>query len=173
MTTLNISYRAAEAAPPTKKGAGNFALYALLAPTFILLAVFCLVPFVIAIATSFYDYEVGGDAKFIGFSNYLEYLHDYTFLKSFGNMLFLTAFAVIVVMIMPLLVAKLIFSLSSDRASYIYRIVFLLPIVVPNVAVQNGQQGTFVYVVDQDSKVHLRTVQVGLADVLCTTPVIV
>jgi raffinose/stachyose/melibiose transport system permease protein len=93
------------------------------------------VPFVIAIATSFYDYEVGGEAKFIGFSNYLEYLQDYTFLKSFGNMLFLTAFAVIVVMIMPLLVAKLIFSLSSDRASYIYRIVFLLPIVVPNVAV--------------------------------------
>jgi multidrug efflux system membrane fusion protein len=35
-------------------------------------------------------------------------------------------------------------------------------LVVPNVAVQNGQQGTFVYVVDQDSKVHLKTVQVGI-----------
>jgi multidrug efflux system membrane fusion protein len=34
-------------------------------------------------------------------------------------------------------------------------------IVVPNVAVQNGQQGTFVYVVDGNSKVHLKTVQVG------------
>jgi multidrug efflux system membrane fusion protein len=34
-------------------------------------------------------------------------------------------------------------------------------LVVPNVAVQNGQQGTFVYVVDDDSKVHLKTVQVG------------
>jgi multidrug efflux system membrane fusion protein len=44
-------------------------------------------------------------------------------------------------------------------------------LVVPNVAVQNGQQGTFVYVVDEQSKVHLKTVQVGLttstsADVL-------
>jgi multidrug efflux system membrane fusion protein len=44
-------------------------------------------------------------------------------------------------------------------------------LVVPNVAIQNGQQGTFVYVVDQQSKVHLKTVQVGLttstsADVL-------
>ena len=29
-------------------------------------------------------------------------------------------------------------------------------------AVQNGQQGTFVYVVDEDSKVHLKTVQVGI-----------
>jgi multidrug efflux system membrane fusion protein len=35
-------------------------------------------------------------------------------------------------------------------------------IVVPNVAVQNGQQGTFVYVVDADSTVHLKTVQVGI-----------
>jgi multidrug efflux system membrane fusion protein len=34
--------------------------------------------------------------------------------------------------------------------------------VVPNVAVQNGQQGTFVYVVDEDSTVHLKTVQVGI-----------
>jgi len=35
-------------------------------------------------------------------------------------------------------------------------------LVVPNVAVQNGQQGTFVYVVDDDSKVHLKSVQVGI-----------
>jgi multidrug efflux system membrane fusion protein len=35
-------------------------------------------------------------------------------------------------------------------------------LVVPNVAVQNGQQGTFVYVVDDDSKVHLKTVKVGI-----------
>src|SRR5579864_1920688 len=35
-------------------------------------------------------------------------------------------------------------------------------LVVPNVAIQNGQQGTFVYVVDDDSKVHLKTVQVGV-----------
>jgi multidrug efflux system membrane fusion protein len=34
-------------------------------------------------------------------------------------------------------------------------------LVVPNAAVQNGQQGTFVYVVDDDSRVHLKTVQVG------------
>jgi membrane fusion protein, multidrug efflux system len=34
-------------------------------------------------------------------------------------------------------------------------------LVVPNVAIQNGQQGTFVYVVDDDSVVHLKTVKVG------------
>ena len=35
-------------------------------------------------------------------------------------------------------------------------------LVVPNVAVQNGQQGTFVYVVDNDSRVHLKPVKVGV-----------
>jgi multidrug efflux system membrane fusion protein len=34
--------------------------------------------------------------------------------------------------------------------------------VVPNVAIQNGQQGTFVYVVDEQSRVHLKPVQVGI-----------
>ncbi|HEY6466567.1 MAG TPA: MdtA/MuxA family multidrug efflux RND transporter periplasmic adaptor subunit [Candidatus Acidoferrales bacterium] len=36
-------------------------------------------------------------------------------------------------------------------------------LVVPNVAVQNGQQGTFVYAVDDNSRVHLKPVQVGIA----------
>jgi raffinose/stachyose/melibiose transport system permease protein len=118
-----------------RRCADSLALYAIVAPTFILLAIFSLVPFVIAIGTSFFDYEVGGDAAFVGLANYAEYLRDYTFLKSFGNMFFLTAFHVVAVMIVPLVVAKLIFSLSSERASYFYRILFLFPIVVPNVAV--------------------------------------
>ena len=41
-------------------------------------------------------------------------------------------------------------------------------LVVPNVAVQNGQQGTFVYVVDEDSRVHLKTVQVGITNAAST-----
>lgn len=35
--------------------------------------------------------------------------------------------------------------------------------VVPNVAVQNGQQGQFVYTVDEDSRVHLKPVKIGLS----------
>lgn len=35
-------------------------------------------------------------------------------------------------------------------------------LVVPNVAIQNGQQGSFVYAVDDNSKVHLKPVQVGI-----------
>lgn len=135
VAAIPVQTLAAPLASSRQKFSDYLGLYTILAPTFLLLAVFSLVPFVIAFATSFYDYEVGGEAKFIGLANYSEYFHDYTFLQSFGNMFLLTAFSVVMVMIVPLVVAKLIFSLSSDRASYFYRILFLFPIVIPNVAV--------------------------------------
>ncbi len=113
----------------------------MLSPTFLLLGVFSLVPFVWAFVTSFFDYEVGGDSKFVGFANYLEYLHDPTLLSSFGNLVFLMLFGVAVVMSAPLIIAKLIFSLKSERARYAYRVLFLIPIVVPGVATLMIWQG--------------------------------
>src|SRR4051812_18910144 len=87
--------------------------YAMLTPTFALLAIFSLVPFVWAFATSFYDYEVGGDSKFVGLANYSEYLSDPTFLSSFKNLVIFAVAGVVVVMTAPLIIAKLIFSLRS------------------------------------------------------------
>lgn len=109
-------------------------LYAMLLPSFGLLAVFSLVPFLWAFVTSFFDYEVGGESRFVGFSNYAEYLHDPTIVSSFGNLLFLTLFGLLTVTTVPLGIAKLIFSLKSERARYLYRVLFLIPIVVPGVA---------------------------------------
>jgi ABC-type sugar transport system permease subunit len=109
-------------------------LYALIAPTFLLLGVFSLIPFVWAFWTSFFEYEVGGDSRFIGLANYSEYMHDPTFLPSMGNMLTLTLFGAAVTLVFPLAIARLIFGLSSERARYIYRLLFLIPIVVPGIA---------------------------------------
>ena len=109
-------------------------LYGLVAPTFALLAVFSLVPFLWAFWTSFSDYEVGGESKWVGLANYGEYLSDPTFLPSFGNMGLLTLFHIGVVLVGPLFVARMIFGLSSERARYLYRLLFLVPIVVPGIA---------------------------------------
>ena len=106
----------------------------MLTPTFALLAVFSLVPFLWAFWTSFYDYEVGGESRFVGLANYREYLSDPTLISSFGNLAFLTIFGLATVTTAPLIVAKLIFSLRSERARYLYRVLFLIPIVVPGVA---------------------------------------
>lgn len=117
------------------------AIYAMLTPTFALLAVFSLVPFLWAFVTSFYDYEVGGESRFVGMANYVEYFSDPTLLISIKNLLFMTLFGVAVVMTAPLIVAKLIFALRSERARYVYRVLFLVPIVVPGVATLMIWQG--------------------------------
>src|SRR5690242_11256999 len=88
------------------------ALYVLLLPTFILLAIFNLIPFFMAFGTSLTRYEVGATPEFIGLQNYFDFFRDPTLWFSFRNMAFLTAFAVVVTIIVPLTVAKLIFSLS-------------------------------------------------------------
>jgi raffinose/stachyose/melibiose transport system permease protein len=119
----------------------NFSCYFLLLPSFILVTVFNFIPFFWAFKASLYRCEIGGESAFVGFSNYAEYFSDPTFWSSFGNMLFLTTFAVCVGIVFPLTIAKLIFSLSSERARYLFRIIFLVPIVVPAVAVQMIWQG--------------------------------
>ncbi|RYG30427.1 sugar ABC transporter permease [bacterium] len=111
-----------------------FPLYGLIAPSILLLCIFSLLPFLWAFWTSFTDYEVGGESKFVGLSNYGEYLKDPTFLPSFGNMALLTLFHIGVILVFPLFVARMIFALSSERARYLYRLLFLVPIVVPGIA---------------------------------------
>jgi raffinose/stachyose/melibiose transport system permease protein len=112
----------------------HWSLYALLLPTFALLATFSLLPFLWAFWTSFFEYEIGGSSRFIGLANYGEYLHDPTFLPSVSHMLMLTLFSAVVTLIFPLGIARMIFGLSSERARYIYRLLFLVPIVVPGIA---------------------------------------
>jgi raffinose/stachyose/melibiose transport system permease protein len=137
-----------------------FGAWLMIFPTLALLAVFCLVPFVWAFAGSLFQYEIGGQSEFVGLQNYAEYARDPTLLPSFGVMLFLTAWGVLITAAVPLTIAKLIFSLSSERWRHFYRILFLLPIVVPGVAVQMIWSG-MIYSDDGLVNEFLRTI--GLA----------
>lgn len=115
----------------------NLSCYALLVPSVFLLAVFTYVPVIWAFTKSLYAFEIGASARFVGLRNYIEFLtRDPVTYPSLLNMLFLTTFAVCVRLTVPLIVAKLIHSLRFERPRYFFRIVFLLPVVVPGVAVQ-------------------------------------
>lgn len=108
----------------------------LLAPV-ALLTLFVYLPVVWAFTKSLYEFEVGSPSRFVGLTNYTEFLTgDPVAYPALFNMFFLTFFAVCVRLTFPLFVAKGIHSMASDRARYFYRIVFLVPIVVPGVAVQ-------------------------------------
>ena len=111
--------------------------YALLLVPLILLAVFVYAPFFWAFTGSLYEFEVGAPARFVGLNNFAEILfRDPIIWPAFTNMLFLTVFLLCVRLTIPLIVAKLIYSLPGERSRYVYRIIFLVPIVVPGVAVQ-------------------------------------
>jgi ABC-type sugar transport system permease subunit len=102
-----------------------------------LLSLFLYVPVIWAMVGSFYEFEIGAAAKPVGFKNYAEFLfQDPVTWPSFGNMVFIVIFMVAVRLTIPLVVAKLIISLPKEGPRYFYRIVFLLPIVVPGVALQ-------------------------------------
>lgn len=111
--------------------------YAILAPTILLLCVFVYLPVLWAFSKSLYQFEVGGESRFIGLANYKEFLSgDPTIWPSFLNMAIFTLIAVCARLTIPVVVAKFIFSLTNERSRYFYRILFLLPIVVPAVAIQ-------------------------------------
>ncbi len=111
--------------------------YALLIIPIGMLSVFVYIPVLWAFIGSLYAFEVGGDSEFLGLTNFIEFLfRDPTTWPSVGNMFFLTGFMVVTRLTMPLIVAKLIFSLTREPSRYFYRVVFLVPIVVPGVAMQ-------------------------------------
>lgn len=121
---------------------GSARFYAIILPSIVLLLTFVYLPVFWAFSKSLYAFEVGGASTFVGLQNYSEYLGaDPTFLPSLLQMGILTFFAVCVRLSVPLVVAKLIHSLPAERWRYVYRIVFLVPIVVPGVAVQLIWQG--------------------------------
>jgi raffinose/stachyose/melibiose transport system permease protein len=116
--------------------------YAIILPGMVLLLTFIYLPVVWAFSKSLQEFEVGGQARFVGLANYREYLTlDPTCWPSVLNMLMLTMFAVFVRLTAPLIVAKLIHSLPRERWRHFYRVLFLAPIVVPGVAVQLIWQG--------------------------------
>ena len=111
--------------------------YAVVAIPVVLLTIFIYMPVLWAFAGSLLEFEIGGRSKFVWFRNYAEFLtRDPVTWPSVLNMFFLTFFAVCVRLTMPLAVAKLIHSLPQERWRHFYRVVFLIPIVVPGVAVQ-------------------------------------
>lgn len=115
----------------------TFTCYAIVLPSLALLFTFVYLPVVWAFSKSLYEFEVGSPARFVGLANYTEYLFsDPTCWPSLLNMLLLTLFAVVVRLTFPLVVARLIYALPSERGRHFYRILFLIPIVVPGVAVQ-------------------------------------
>ena len=108
-------------------------IYLFLVPTFTLLAVFTFYPIVSAFTHSFYRWD-GVNGEFIGLENFVQmFTKDRAFLASLPNVAKLATFRVLVALTVPLLAAEVIFSLRSGAVAYFWRVLLVVPMVVPGI----------------------------------------
>jgi ABC-type sugar transport system permease subunit len=108
-------------------------LYLLISPTFILLLVFNYYPAFMALYRSLFIWDIGGHAEFNGLQNFATMVSDQVFLLSLKNVALMTLAGVVAVLTVPIAVAEAIYRLSSQRAQYWYRIMVVLPVVIPGI----------------------------------------
>ncbi len=99
--------------------------------TFALLITFSYYPAFSAVLHSFTVWDGFRPAQWTGISNYQEVFTSEMMGKAFVNMALLVLFQVFRAAVFPLLGAALIYRLRQERVAYAYRLVFVLPIVVP------------------------------------------
>jgi raffinose/stachyose/melibiose transport system permease protein len=106
--------------------------YLMMTGTFVLLITFSYYPAASAILHSFTIWDGFRPAQWTGLTNYQEiFASDMLMGRAFPNMALLVLWQVVRAAVFPLLGAALIYRLRNEKLAYFYRLVFVLPIVVP------------------------------------------
>ena len=112
---------------------GSSVFYLLILPTFVMLMIFNYWPAFTSLYRSFFEWDGVFYERFIGFGNFVEIFRDPIMHVAFKNMAKLTVGWVILRLVFPLLGAELVFNLKSRRAQYLYRVLFVIPMVIPQI----------------------------------------
>ncbi|MGO4936336.1 carbohydrate ABC transporter permease [Fundicoccus sp. Sow4_H7] len=117
----------------------KYAPYLFIAPAFILLIMFSLVPIVISLVISFTDMNLAGLAdysriNFIGSENYTNIINDPVFLTSIKNTLYYAIIGVPLVLMLSMALAIFI-NMGNNRYFSLMRLVFYSPSITNIVAV--------------------------------------
>lgn len=132
--TLGASSRPAARLPNRslwKRMAHYWYAYLLLAPSFALLFTFIYYPAGLALVMSFFDWQPPIRADFVGLLNFQRVLADPMFWNSWRNLLWIVLWTFTVPFAMPFIVAETIFNLRSRSSQQFYRMVILIPTLVP------------------------------------------
>ncbi len=120
-------------------------VYLFIAPSLSFIMIFSYYPIVSAFLYSFYDVKGSGASKWIGIKNFIELAQDKVLMESTYNLLKLLIVGMFLSIAAPFLAAELIFNLKNKRAQYIYRILFVVPMVVPGIVLLLIWQFVFDY----------------------------
>lgn len=111
--------------------------YLMLLPTFVLLFLFSYRGIFTALTRAFTNWSVNNyylaELDFVGLDNFRLILKEGYFLVGLKNMFLLIIVGIIKTLTVPLLAAWMLYSLNGSRRKYIYRFLFVLPIVIPAV----------------------------------------
>ena len=111
----------------------TIAAYLFLLPTLVFFATFVVVPMIIALVTSFFNYS-SVKFDFVGIFNYIKAFNDPIFHIALKNTIMIVVVAVPTVMGFSLWVASRVYKMTEIPQAF-YRIVFYLPVVTGSVAV--------------------------------------
>lgn len=106
-------------------------VYVALLPTFALLSLFNYWPVLSAFGHAFYEWSPGGAERFIALGNFERILGDWILWKGFLNLLLVMMFSITIKIMVPLAAAVMIFHLRREGARYLYRALFIVPMIVP------------------------------------------
>jgi raffinose/stachyose/melibiose transport system permease protein len=109
--------------------------YAFILPTFVFLIWFMYYPVYQALSGAFTNWDGFNAPQFIGFDNFKRMLSDEVLGQSTTNALIWALFSIALSIIPPFLVAELIFHLKNARLQYVYRTLFVIPIVIPGIVI--------------------------------------
>lgn len=107
--------------------------YLFLLPLLIGVVCFAYYPPLLAIFRSFTSWDSGSEGVFIGFNNYKDLFRDQVFLDSIPTMLILSIPTLIISIVVPLIMAELVYHVRYGKAKSLYRVLVLLPIIAPGV----------------------------------------
>lgn len=108
----------------------NWHIYALMVPTIVLVGTFAYFPAASAAYHAFFRWNGDDVSRYVRFDNFRRAFSDPVLGKAFGTVMILIA-ANLVKMIPSIITAVLIHRLISDRARYLYRVAFVIPMIIP------------------------------------------
>lgn len=110
-------------------------LYIMLVPSFLLLVTFVYYPAGEALVMSFFDWQPGSRTTFIGLYNFRRILGDPSFWISWRNVVLIGIWSFTFPFFIPIAVAEAIFNLRSNISQNFYRVVILIPALVPSIVI--------------------------------------
>jgi ABC-type sugar transport system permease subunit len=112
------------------KALREWRLYFFVVPSLVMVGVFAYFPAASAIYHSFFDWQGGETKQFIGWGNFQRIWNDGVLWSSFVTVGALILFNLIK-MIPSIAMAVMIHRLKSDRWQYLYRVLLVVPMIVP------------------------------------------